>query len=232
MHVKAGTSGFNFDGWRGVFYPPDLPTGAWLSFYAARLATVEINYSFYRVPSSATLQGWAQQVPDTFRFSLKASQRISHRTRLADRSSADYFCARVTELGASLGPVLVQLPPTLRKDVERLRTFLSWLPPGMRAAVEFRHKSWFEDPEVEAVLRQAGAALCIADEEGLEVPRWATAPFGYLRLRRQAYDAPMLADWAGWVRQQSWGDAFVYFKHEEAAQGVALADQFMGLVAG
>ena len=138
MRCLAGTSGYNFDGWKGYFYPRDLPSSRWLSFYAERLPTVEINYTFYRIPNLKTLQGWTQQTPETFRFALKASQRITHKGRLNDVESTRYFCDRVVDMGSQLGPTLVQLPPSMRKDAERLKTFLASLPSHIRPAVEFR----------------------------------------------------------------------------------------------
>ncbi|MBI5497427.1 MAG: DUF72 domain-containing protein [Deltaproteobacteria bacterium] len=231
MEMFAGTSGYDFDGWKGHFYPEDLPRDRRLAHYAAHLPTVEINYSFYRMPSAGTLQAWAEHVPESFRFVMKASQRITHRGRLADAPSTAFFAERVSLLGPRLGPVLVQLPPFFRKDAERLRIFLSSLPAHVRPAVEFRHKSWFDD-EVRSILAEAKAALCLADDGELDCPEWATAEFGYLRLRRENYDDAALRDWAAKVRAMPWTRCFAFFKHEEAAVGVRLAKRWMELAAG
>jgi len=229
MQCLVGTSGYNFEGWKGVFYPADLPASRWLSYYAQRLPTVEINYTFYRIPNSKTLEGWDAQVPEHFRFALKASQRITHRTKLQDAESTAYFCDKVKSLQGKLGPTLVQLPPTFRKDAERLRTFLASLAPHIRPALEFRHKSWFDD-EIRQILTEARAALCIAEDEDLQCPLWATSTEGYVRLRLQEYSAAALRDWADRIKAQPWERCFIYFKHEDAAQGVGLADQLKALL--
>lgn len=229
MRCLAGTSGYNFDAWKGVFYPADLSSDEWLHFYSTQLPTVEINYTFYRIPNVKTLESWSNQVPGEFRFALKASQRITHRTRLQDPESVTYFADRIKILGSQLGPTLVQLPPFFRKDADRLRAFLQALPPHVRPALEFRNKSWFDD-EIEGILREHRAALCIADDDELPSPFWATAAdYGYVRLRREAYDAAALADWAARIKAQSWQNCFVYFKHEDGALGVKLAQQLMGI---
>jgi uncharacterized protein YecE (DUF72 family) len=225
----VGTSGYNFEAWKGTFYPARLPPEDWLAFYATHLPSVEINYTFYRTPSESTVKAWAHKVPDTFRLTLKASQRITHKGRLTDKDSTDYFTGKLSGLGDRAGALLVQLPPFVRKDVEKLQAFLSWLPPGVRPALEFRHKSWF-DPEVENVLRTARAALCISDDGELECPVWSTASYGYLRLRRDTYDDAMLKDWADRIRAQNWEDVFCYFKHEDAAQGVGYSKAMLGLL--
>ena len=165
MRVRIGTSGFSYKEWKGSFYPEDLPASAMLSFYASRFPTVEINNTFYRMPTASVLSSWAEQVPDGFTFALKASQRITHRARLKDAGdSVEFFFRVATTLGDRLGPVLFQLPPNLKKDLPRLSDFLRLLPAGSRSAFEFRHVSWFEDHVFDA-LRAAGAALCVAEDE-------------------------------------------------------------------
>jgi len=225
MRVLVGTSGWNYDPWRGPFYPEDLAKTKWLGWYASRFPTVEINYSYYRIPTEKTLRDWAAGTPESFRFALKASQKITHEARLDDAGEVTtFFCERTRLLGEKLGPILFQLPPSLKKDAERLRTFLAGLPAGTRAAFEFRHASWF-DEETWGTLRGAGAAVCVADSEDLETPLVATAPWGYLRLRREDYADADLDRWAERIRGAGWTeDVHVYFKHEDAARGPQLAD--------
>jgi uncharacterized protein YecE (DUF72 family) len=231
MRVLAGTSGFSYKEWKGSFYPEDLPVEEMLSYYASRLPAVEINNTFYRMPKPALLESWAAQVPPGFRFILKASQRITHRKRLKEAGDeVAYFFQTASTLGDRLGPTLIQLPPNLKKDLPRLESFLSVLPDGARVAFEFRHASWFEDDVFQA-LRARGAALCIAEDEDLATPPVATAPWGYLRLRRQDYDEAAVAAWADKVRGQVWSEAFVFFKHEDAGSGPKLAADFLRLFA-
>ena len=227
MRVLAGTSCFSYKEWKGSFYPEDLPAEEMLAYYSARLPAVEINNTFYRMPKPALLESWAAHVPADFRFILKASQRITHRKRLKEAGDeVAYFFQTASTLGDRLGPTLIQLPPNLKKDLPRLESFLSVLPEGARVAFEFRHASWFED-DVFAALRAKGAALCLAEDEELTTPLVATAPWGYLRLRRQDYDDAAVAAWAEKVRGQSWSDAFVFFKHEDAGSGPKLAAEFL-----
>ena len=227
MRVLAGTSGFSYKEWKGSFYPEDLPAEEMLSYYASRLPAVEINNTFYRMPKPALLESWAAQVSPEFRFILKASQRITHRKRLKEAGDeVAYFFQTASTLGDRLGPTLIQLPPNLKKDLPRLESFLAVLPEAAKAAFEFRHASWFED-DVFAALKAKGAALCIAEDEELATPLVATAPWGYLRLRRQDYDDSAVAAWAEKVRGQAWSEAFVFFKHEDAGSGPKLAAEFL-----
>lgn len=232
MYLNVGTSGFAYPAWKGPFYPADLPARRMLPYYAEHFRTVEINNTFYRMPSAQLLQTWASEVPEDFRFVLKASQRITHVQRLRDTGDSLAYLVEVTEtLGPRLGALLFQLPPNLKKDAARLRAFLSLLPQSRRAAFEFRHASWFDD-EVYALLHAYRAALCIADAEGdLEVPFVATTDWGYLRLRRPNYGDAALRSWARQVRQQDWQDAFVFFKHEDAGHAPQLAKRFLELAA-
>ena len=228
MRLHVGTSGYNYDAWRGSFYPEDLPAKKMLAYYAERFDTVEINYSFYRKPTPKILQGWAAQVPSLFRFALKAWQRITHQKRLRDCAElVESFADTARSLGARLAPILYQLPPNLKADLPLLRDFLHQLPRDLRAAFEFRHATWFGD-ETYAALREAGASLCIAESEELATPPVRTADFAYLRLRRLDYDAAALAKWAEFVRGCP-GDVFVYFKHEDEARGPAFAKEFLPL---
>jgi uncharacterized protein YecE (DUF72 family) len=230
VELFVGTSGFSYPAWRGSFYPDDLPAARMLAHYASRLPAVEINNTFYRMPKAEVLAGWAAQVPAGFTFVLKASRRITHLKRLRDVGDEVAHLYRVAAaLGAARGPVLFQLPPFLKKDLPRLTAFLATLPPGHSAAVEFRDPSWLDDAVFEA-LRASGAALCTADTgEPGDAPLLATAPFGYLRLRRAAYAAADLAAWVRRLRAEPFERAFVFLKHEEAGVGPVLAARFREL---
>jgi uncharacterized protein YecE (DUF72 family) len=233
MRLAVGTSGFAYDEWKGGFYPPDLKAAEYLRFYASRLGAVEINNTFYRMPKERVLLEWGAQVPPDFTFALKASMRITHRRRLKECApELAYWYQQASALGSRLGATLFQLPPNLKKDLPRLIDFLTLLPAGARAALEFRHPSWFDD-DVFTLLRQHDAALVHAEfapeEAELEVPFLATASWGYLRLRHPAYDDAALAAHAARVRTQPWTDAFVFFKHEDAGAGPRLAARFREL---
>ena len=232
LNVLVGTSGYSYKEWKGGFYPKDLKDAEMLRFYAERFPAVEINNTFYRMPSPELLERWAAEVTASFRFILKAPRRITHEKRLAGVADTT---ARLFEVAATLGdrrgPFLFQLPPYSKKDAARLRDFLGLLPPGERAAFEFRDPSW-DDGEVMEVLRAAGAALVLADtDEDQGEPRLVpTARFGYLRLRRAGYDEPALRSWADRIRAQPWDEAFVFFKHEDEARGPQLASRLIDLV--
>ena len=229
--VRVGTSGYNYPEWRGSFYPAGLPAAAMLPFYAERLRTVEINATFYRMPTEKTVAGWAETTPPGFVFTLKAPQRITHMRRLRDVDEpVRFFCDVARHLGDKLGPLFFQLPPNFKKDTDRLRDVLVQVPRGLRCAFEFRHASWFADDVYDA-LRARDAALCVADTEESHTPLVATADFGYLRLRDEGYTGEDLARWAGKVKEigAGWREAFVFFKHEEAGQGPVLAQEFAKL---
>lgn len=230
MRLRTGTSGFSYPAWTGHFYPSGTKRPDMLAFYASRLGAVEINNTFYRMPKPDLLERWRAAAPEGFRFALKASRRITHHQRLRDAAdSVDYLFRTADVLGERLGPFLFQLPPWLRRDVDRLAGFLEILPRGMRAAFEFRHASWFDD-DVFALLEDAGAALCIADAGGdHDAPVVATADFGYLRLRRQDYDLAALRSWAETTRLQPWREAYVFFKHEDEGAGPRMAGEFEAL---
>ena len=218
MHIRVGTSGWSYKEWKGVFYPADLPPDDMLRFYATRLQTVEINNSFYRIPKEKVLLDWAAQVPPEFRFVLKASRRITHINRLADEDdSLGYFLRTVNVLGERLGATLFQCPPSLRMDLVRLTDFLARVPRTWRAALEFRHASWFTD-SVYAALREHDIALVAVDEdesEGPGAPLVATAGWGYLRLRRTDYDDQALGTWLDRIRAQPWNEVYAFLKHDE-----------------
>ena len=227
--VLVGTSGFSYPAWRGTFYPEELPAREMLAFYARALGTVEINHTFRRLPTPALLAGWAQQTPTGFRFALKAPQRITHLLRLRDAGEiTGEFCRVARRLGPKLGPLLFQLPPYLRFDGVRLRDFLAILPAGVEPAFEFRHASWFTGETYDLLARHR-AALCIADSEDLSTPLIATAPFGYLRLRRADYADADLAAWADRIRETTpWKRVYVYLKHEDSGRGPPLARALLG----
>ena len=215
MVIRAGTSGFAFKEWKGVFYPEGTKDAAMLSYYASRFPTVEINNTFYRLPKESVLADWASQVPDGFSFTIKASQRITHFARLKPESAelVSYLVKATSVMGDRLGAILFQLPPNMKKDIDRLRDFVSRLPRGRRFAIEFRHESWFEDDTV-AALRDHDVAMVGIEQEDFTSPVHATASWGYLRLHRFDYSPAMLADWATRMRAQGWNDAYVFFKHD------------------
>jgi uncharacterized protein YecE (DUF72 family) len=228
--VHVGTSGYSYPEWWGTFYPERFPPARMLPYYAERFHTVELNNTFYRMPTPKAVAAWAQETPAGFRFALKVPQRITHFARLRDVGEPLRFLLEtVGGLGAKLGPLLLQLPPNFRKDVGRLDDCLALVPPPVRMAVEFRHASWL-DEEVYAVLRARNAALCVADTEETTTPDVATADFGYLRLRDRAYARDELARWARIAARPEWRDAFVYFKHEESGTGPALAGELVRLL--
>jgi len=232
VRLRVGTSGYQYKEWKGSFYPEDMKEAGMLAYYAERLDACEINNTFYRMPTPAVVKKWADQTPDTFRFSLKAPQRITHKKRLAAAGEdTAFFVAAAKELGEKLGPVLVQLPPYLKKGADRLREFLALFPEGFPAAFEFRHDSWF-DEEIFGILREREAALVIAEDEKKAAPLVPTAPFGYLRLRRQDYGDADLAAWVDKVRAQPWQETSVFFKHEDAGAGPRLAARFRELFRG
>jgi len=232
MNVYVGTSGYSYPEWKGSFYPAKMAAKQMLGFYAARFRTVEINNTFYRPPVGSVLEAWAGQVPADFRFVLKAPQEVTHVRRL---TGAGELVSSLLEAAGTLkdrlGALLFQLPPNFKKDVPRMRAFLALLPAGCRAAMEFRHPSWFDD-QVFALLRDHQTALCVADAgDDLEVPFVATADWGYLRLRRPDYDDAALTAWAARMKAQAWRDCFVFFKHEDAGKGPQMASRLLDVLA-
>ncbi len=234
MRVWAGTSGWSYPAWKGSFYPGDLAAKNFLRFYASRFPAVEINNTFYRMPKPEVLRGWSEQVEGDFRFVLKAPQRITHIKRLKETGEdIAYFLGTAEELGERLGPVLVQLPPNMKFDGDRLERFLddvAAVRPETRLAFEFRHPSWKEEGAI-AALAARGCAWCDADtdEAPVETLR-ATADWGYLRLRREVYSEDDLGAWARRVAAMPWSEAFVFFKHEEAGTGPRYAAAFLAAV--
>ena len=233
MEVYVGTSGYQYDFWRGSLYPEKCKKEDMLAAYAEHFRTVEVNNTFYRMPKREVVQRWADATPADFRFVIKASKRITHKDPLTDADSLEYLFRVLEPLGDKLGAVLFQLPPYLRKGVDRLSVFLEMLPEHAPAVLEFRHVSWFCD-EVYEVLGAGPAAMSLGDYEGkgsetlLEgrMPTVATAPWGYARLREDGYDDVGLKAWAE-ALSQDWERLFVFFKHEETAPTNAKA--FAGL---
>jgi len=230
MKLHVGTSGYSYKEWKGNFYPEDLPAKEMLSYYAARLPAVEINNTFYRLPQASMMENWKGQVPAKFRFSIKATQRITHIKRLNNvADETKYLLETAALLGGRLGVVLFQLPPNMKKDLDRLKIFLDLLSPNTRTAFEFRHESWFEDDMFE-LLRGKDCALVVSDTD--EKPLTdiiSTASWGYLRLRRTDYKKKDVGEWLKRVRKQKWKDAFVFFKHEDEGTGPKLAAQFLSI---
>ena len=229
--VLVGTSGYNYPEWRGTFYPEKFSTAKMLAYYAERFPTVEINYTFYRMPTEKLLAGWAAGTPEKFSFTLKAPRRITHDAKLQRcEELVEAFCTTARTLGPKLATLLFQLPPNFKKDVAVLRTFLALLPEGTRAAFEFRHASWF-DPDVFEALRARRLALCVADSEKLHAPVEVTADYAYFRLRDEGYQQADIERWAQTVRGlPGVTDAFVYFKHEEQGLGPDFARRFVEAV--
>jgi uncharacterized protein YecE (DUF72 family) len=229
-HIYAGTSGWAYASWRPGFYPAKLSTAKFLPHYAGRLNSVEVNYTFRRIAGEDLLLRWAEATPADFRFAVKAHQRITHIKRLRDAAEpTEQFLTSLEPLRRTgkLGPVLFQLQGNFKCDVGRLQDFLAGLPVGVRAAFEFRHESWFSE-DVYAALREAGAALCVAEDEKLTTPEVVTADFCYLRLRKKRYSRTGVAER---VRRLALsGDVFVYFKHEETPEGALRAEALLRAV--
>ena len=230
MNLLVGTSGYSYKEWKGTFYPEKIPAKEMLHYYGERLSTVEINATFYRMPQPSMLANWKEQVPPTFRFALKAPQRITHFKRLNETDEeTKYFFETASVLADQLGVVLFQLPPNMKKDLPRLETFLAQLPLATRAAFEFRHPTWFDD-DVLDLLRSQNRALCVSDTDDMPTTHVdKTADWGYLRLRRVQYSEENLAEWLGRIRDQNWQETFLFFKHEDAGTGPKLAAQFLEL---
>jgi uncharacterized protein YecE (DUF72 family) len=229
--ILVGTSGYNYPEWKGSFYPADLPTKKMLPYYAGKFPTVEINYTFYRMPTPKLIAGWREQVPPAFRFTLKAPKRITHDKRLRPADvgeSLQGFITAASELGPQMAALLFQLPPNFKKDLSLLNEFLSLLPPKTTAAFEFRNPSWLED-DVFSALKARNVALCIADSETRQTPVVSTADYAYLRLRDEGYGDGDIAKWTDIAKtlNQTAKDVFVYFKHEDEGKGAAFGLQML-----
>jgi uncharacterized protein YecE (DUF72 family) len=236
--MRVGTSGWMYDDWRGQFYPDGVPRRAWLSHYADVFDTVEINNAFYRLPSADTFAGWRSQSPPGFCFAVKMSRYLTHIKRLRDPAEpVARFLRHAGGLADRLGPVLLQMPPTLHADPRLLDATLRLFPAGVRVAVEPRHESWWTS-DTRTVLESNGAALAWADRLGRPVtPLWTTASWGYLRLHegranpRPSYGRGALASWVGRLRE-AYGaapDAYVYFNNDPGGAAVRNAATFRDL---
>ena len=226
MYLHIGTSGWVYPHWRGVFYPFGLPESDWLAFYAGQFASVEINRSFYRLPTRENFASWREATPEGFVFAVKASRFITHFKKLkAPEATLPPLLQAIEGLGDKLGPLLFQLPPRWRANPARLRDFLQALPEGVRAAFELRDPSW-HTPEVLDLLTEFNAAFCVYDIGGFQSPRVTTADFVYLRLHGPGapycgrYGTAALAGWAEWLRSQPVATTHVYFDNDQAAYAV------------
>ncbi len=229
-HLYAGTSGFAYDTWKPDFYPADTSSKKYLAYYATRLNSVEINYTYHRLPSVATMEGWVEQTPASFVFVLKAHQKLTHIYRLKKNEFTQVFFKAIDPLRSArrLGAVLFQLPPNMKMDLELLTAFLDETPPEVRLAFEFRHASWLVDPVYE-VLEKRGVALCWAESEKLVIPERITADFAYFRLRKESYSVEERAEIGSRVNGLlgSGKDTFVFFKHEESPAGALYAEELL-----
>lgn len=235
--IHVGTSGWQYDDWRGRFYPEGVGTARWLGLYSERFPTVELNASFYRLPTPERFAAWRDQTPEGFLFAVKASRYITHIRRLRDCGKpVELLWRRAAGLGPRLGPVLFQLPPNLRLDLALLRGFLRVLPDGLRAAFEFRHPSW-EDPEVHRALDEAGVALVLADRPYARVPDLVTGGWAYLRFHQgrpgaPGYPRPKLRRWAARIAGLAADEVFVYFNNDTGGAAVRDAAALAELLPG
>jgi uncharacterized protein YecE (DUF72 family) len=232
MQLFVGTSGYSYPKWKGSFYPAKLPQKEMLSYYSQHFAAVEINNTFYKMPTESELMSWAAQVPRSFRFAIKGPQTITHRKRLKEVAEpTKHLFQIVVLLRNRLGPILFGLHPNFKKDLPRLQAFLKLIPRKTKVAFEFRHASWFDD-EVIDCLRQHRAAFCIAHTDDFPSPEFvATANWGYVRLRREKYSKKDLAKWVAKIQSQPWKECHVFFKHEDTGTGPKFAAQFLRLAA-
>jgi len=229
--LYAGTSGFAYSTWKPGFYPAKLAAKGFLKHYAQRLNSVEINYTFRRLPAGATLASWVEATPAGFVFAVKANQRITHILRLKNAGEAtEVFFRDIDPLRSArrLGPVLFQLPPNLKSDVPLLADYLALLPAGIRHAFEFRHPSWLAEPVYE-LLRRHGVALCLAESDKLEIPEVITSDFVYYRLRKPEYSPEDLDAIAARTRQllATGRDLYLMFKHEDTPDGALNAERLL-----
>jgi uncharacterized protein YecE (DUF72 family) len=231
MNIYIGTSGYSYKEWKGNFYPGKIPPKEMLRFYSQRLQTVEINNTFYRMPTAALLASWAGQVPEGFLFALKSPRVITHVKRLknADEETA-YFFKKLSDLGDKLGPVLFQFPKFFKPEAQRIENFLKLIPREVPCAFEFRNTTGIDD-EIRNLLSEKNHSLCIADMDDGQVDEIRkTASWGYLRLRRSDYSDADLSSWLERISRQNWDRAFVFFKHEEAGKGAEMAIRLKSLV--
>jgi uncharacterized protein YecE (DUF72 family) len=232
MTVYVGTSGYSYKEWKGSFYPEKISPKEMLAYYASRLHAVELNNTFYRMPKPEMIESWKSQVPENFRFSVKAPQTITHFRRLKDAAPQTRIMLKtVAALDQRLGAVIFRLPEDMKKDVKRLESFLKVLPIDTPAVFDFRHPTWFDDEVVE-LLRSQKRVFCVSDIEELpESYSYKTADWGYVRLRRERYTEAELVRWVKRIKAQKWKDTYVFFKHEDEGTGPTIAAQFVALSA-
>ncbi|HEX5835934.1 MAG TPA: DUF72 domain-containing protein [Pyrinomonadaceae bacterium] len=230
MKLYVGTSGFSYKEWKGGFYPQQISASEMLSYYASRLPAVELNNTYYRLPQPSAVENWRTQVPEDFRFSVKAPRTITLFRRLKDAAEpTKRLLETVSGLEDRLGAVLFRLPDDMKKDLERLTSFLEELPKDTPAAFDFRHPTWFDD-EVFELLRRDNRVLVVSDTDDTPSNHIdKTADWGYVRLRRVRYSKADLTAWVKRIRAQEWKAAFVFFKHEDEGTGPKLAAQFINL---
>jgi uncharacterized protein YecE (DUF72 family) len=230
MRFLVGTSGYSYKEWKGQFYPEKLPDKQMLREYAKRLSTVEINSTFRRFPTDSTVLNWSDQVPDSFRFVLKARQTITHFRRLVNaEEQIDDFINLAALLIKKQGPLLFQLPPNFKKDVPRLEAFLNYVNRRAKLVLQLQHESWF-DEEVYDCLRAHSVALCCVDDEGPSCDKViSTTNWGYVRLREERYTDAQLKKWIKQIKAQEWKEVYVFFKHEDVAAGPKLAERLLEL---
>lgn len=232
MKLWIGTSGYSYAEWKGAFYPANLPATKMFGFYAEHFATVEINATFYRMPTDKLIDGWVKAAPDGFRYTLKAPKLFTYSKHLVGcEQPLDFFLGRARRLGAKGAALLFHLPPYMKKDLPVLKAFLAMIPRDVRAAFEFRSPTWHDD-DVYSALADAGCALCISDSEKLTTPLVATTTWGYLRLRDEGYGPAEIARWHEQITAQKWDEAYVYFKHEDAGKGAHFAQQLKEMTRG
>jgi uncharacterized protein YecE (DUF72 family) len=230
----AGTSGFSYPAWKPEFYPAKLSAKKFLEYYATRLNSVEVNYTFRRLAGGSVLDGWLNATAPEFAFACKAHMTLTHVMKLKDAQGfTETFLNSLEPLRAArrLGPVLYQLPPSLKCDISCLTDYLAILPPDVRFAFEFRHTSWLTDAVYER-LAECNVALCLAESDRLEIPRILTADFCYFRLRKGDYSDATRDEISNSVREllSSGKDVFVYFKHEDDPRGALWAADLLHAV--
>ena len=230
MNLYVGTSGYSYKEWKGRFYPATIPAKDMLSYYASRFQAVELNNTFYRLPQPGLIESWKAQVPDNFRFSVKASQFITHFKKLKDAAGpAKSMLKRISAFEDRLGAVFFRLPPDMKKDIKRLEKFLKALPADVPAAFQLEDPTWVDD-DVSALLRSQNRALCVVDTDEMPATQITkTSDWGYMRLRRASYSDSELKEWITRMRAQEWTNTFVFFKHENEGTGPKLAARFIAL---
>jgi len=235
MRLFVGVSGFSYASWKGTFYPKDLRSEDFLSFYAGKLNSVEINSTFYAPPSDAIVKSWASRTGEDFRFSIKSPRLITHILKLGKGASeaADRLSMTLDLLGGKLGPVLFQLPPFFRQDLKILESFLTQTAGMKKKVFEFRHDSWLNDSTYQ-LLEKHDAGFCIAETEDMKPVLKVTGGFPYFRLRKDVYTATDIGKWAEKIREMIRGsdEAFVYLRHDETGENASYAVGMMEKISG